>query len=171
MSSLILQSFQCIEETNEVGSDSPYFVIFHGNPNNPAAANVKRIRKEVWDNDTDTGETKQANSLMANNVDKNSLVLVAFLEEDDNADVSGGDASTMGNAMRPMFTALSAGGSASADQLNFPMTMEFLKAIKPHLGNDEFIGLKRLKITALSGQIPMGFQGDGGNYSIKFKMV
>ena len=81
MANLILQSFKCFEETNEGGSDSPYFVIFHGNPTSPNAAKVRRIRKQAWDTTVDSGETVQANSFVIDGVGTSSIVLAAFMEE------------------------------------------------------------------------------------------
>ena len=170
MANLILQSFKCIEETNEVGSDSPYFVVFHGNPTSPNAATVRRIRKQAWDTTVDSGETVQANSFVIDGVGTSSIVLAAFIEEDGDPDISPADLTSIENHMRTFFTAFSASGTTPQNQLTFQMTLEFFKALIPRIENDELCGLAPLKITTTSGLLPLlKFTGDGGDYRVQFK--
>jgi hypothetical protein len=171
MASLILQSFKCVEETDEVGSDSPYFVIFHGDPTNPSAARVRKVRKQAWDGTVDSGETVQANStVVGNGVSARSVVLAAFMEEDNDSDISAGDLTAIENHMRTVFTAFSASGTAPLNLLTMQMTMEFIKALIPRIENDDLCGLAPLKITNTAGLLPaLRFTGDGGDYRVQFK--
>lgn len=170
MANLILKSFKCVEETDEIGSDSPYFVIFHGNPTNPTAAKVRRIRKQAWDTTVDSGETVQANSLAADGVSTSSIVLVAFMEEDNDPDFSSGDLTSIENNMRTFFTAFSASGTTPPNKLTAQMTLEFIKALIPRIENDDLCGIAPLKITTTSGLLPLlQFTGDGGMYRVQFR--
>lgn len=170
MANLILQSFKCVVETNEVGSDSPYFVIFHGNPTNPNAAKVRKIRKQAWDATVDSGETVQANSFVTDGAGTSSIVLAAFMEEDSNSDLSPADLTSIENHMRTFFTAFSASGTTPQNQLTMQMTLEFLGALIPRIENDELCGFAPLKITTTSGLLPLlKFTGDGGDYRVQFK--
>ena len=42
MATLVLKEFRCVIETDEVGDDSPYFVIVIGNSGSPKFSDVHR---------------------------------------------------------------------------------------------------------------------------------
>src|SRR5688500_15460770 len=68
MAALKLVEFKADEETDEVGSDSPYFVFFIGKANTPETAQLVRIRQPHWDNEVDSGDLFKPNTNVAGGV-------------------------------------------------------------------------------------------------------
>lgn len=58
---LYLKEFRCVEETDEVGNDSPYFVVFVGNKSGQPFSDVVRVRDPDWDGAASTGKLFQPN--------------------------------------------------------------------------------------------------------------
>ncbi|MES2070130.1 MAG: hypothetical protein V4488_07270 [Pseudomonadota bacterium] len=172
MANLILKEFRCVEETDEAGADSPYFVVFVGHPGKPESADVKMIRKGEWDNEVSTGDLLVANVPVASGVDTNTLVLVALMEEDVNPDIAGTELSNVRNWMKAVFQAFGSINGASAAQLSPLVMPEFIKALNANLTNDDVVGISRLSITTASGLLPLiNFFGDGGQYKVRFNMA
>jgi hypothetical protein len=167
MAKLILKKFRCIEETDEVDSDSPYFAVFVGDPSTKAST-VHLVRREAWDNETDSGETKVANITVASNVDNDAVVLAALLEEDDDADVTGGNMTLVRNWMQAVFTAFAVNG-LSPSQIAGKVSPEFRRALNIAIANDELIGIKR--VGANPGTKVVNYKGDGGNYDVTFSVA
>jgi len=172
MTDLILEKFQCIEETNEVGSDSPYFVIFVGHSTS-GKSELVFIREEAWDNESDTGDLPvKVNKKVASNVGGSTLVLVALLEEDVNPDLVGGDFDKVKHWVQEAFNSVRASGSATTSKLATQVAPEFVKAINANIGNDELLGVKYLETANTPQSLPpLTIKGDGGEYSIKFKLA
>ncbi|MBI4852254.1 MAG: hypothetical protein HY819_10700 [Acidobacteria bacterium] len=169
--SLVLQEFNCVEETNEVGSDSPYFVVFVGHPGITPTSSVTTLRKESWDNEIDSGDLIKANLTVGTGVNTNTLVLVALLEEDNNPDITGADLINVQNWMQAIFQAFGSILGISLNQLDAMVRPEFVKALNANIANDEIVAVKRLTISTSSGLLPiLKFLGDGGDYRVRFRM-
>jgi hypothetical protein len=172
MANLILKEFRCVEETDEVGSDSPYFVIFVGQRGNAPISDVKTIRKDSWDNNIGSGDFRAPNITVAAGVDTSTLVIVALMEEDANPDITGGDLANVQNWMKSVFQAFGSVGGTSLTQLAAQVKPEFIKALNANITNDEIVNVQRLTITTLSGSLPLvHFFGDGGHYRVRFRMT
>ena len=172
MAKLVLKEFRCEEETSELGSDSPYFVIFHGRPSNPSAADVTVVRKDAWDNEVDSGELWTPNVTVSSGIDTGTLVMVALLEEDWDRDVAGSELTHVKDWMRTVFTAYSAGGSASLSQIAADIKPEFHNALQANTSNDDLVDIHRLTVSSDSGLLPLvHFYGAGGHYKVRFEMV
>jgi len=176
---LILSEFRCDAETNEVGDDSPYFVIFFGDPSNkldPSVNKVKTIRKDMWDNETHTGKLWQPEMVVGGYVDPSRLVLVALMEEDNSCDLVGDALQQINEWMRPTFAAHAVQGKTLA-ALATEMIDEFEQAIEAYRTNDDLVQVLRLPIKSpselnASGQLPLlWFNGDGGKYHVRFRVV
>ena len=173
MANLVLKAFRCLLETDEIGDDSPYFVIFIGHAGSPKFSDVKRIRDPQWDNNVSSGKlVDNINAAVGSNVDSNTLVLVALLEEDNNPDIAGATLTNVKNWMNSVYNAFWANGSATVTQLEASLKPEFSNAIYANLANDDVVAIARLKITTLSGNIPLLYlTGDGGQYRVRFVMT
>src|SRR5262245_54761153 len=88
MVTLRLTQIKCHEETDEVGWDSPYFVVFvgRGHGSGKLSSDLKFLKKWNWDNEFESGTKQTFEMSVATGVEGNSLVLIAMLEEDDNPD-------------------------------------------------------------------------------------
>jgi hypothetical protein len=173
MATLVLKEFRAVEETDEVGSDSPYFLIFRGRPNNPTASTVDIVRFGSWDNEIDSGDFRTVNFAVGTGVDAGTVVLVALMEEDVDPNFTSSN-QAMKNVRGWMKTALQAWGAngATVDQVASSLTPEFAKAINANRGNDDIVSIQQLKITTLSGQLGLlHMKGDGGYYRVRFTMA
>ena len=174
MATLTLKEFRCVEESDEVGWDSPYFLVFEGNPSQPASeAQLHRVRRESWDNEIESGSFRGVNHVIGKDIAGNHLVLCALMEEDNDPDIGGAAFALVQNWMRSVFDAYRAGGSASAQQMATNMKPEFVKALKAARSNDEILGVKHVPLTpAANGDLPLRyFYGDGGTYRVRFTLV
>ncbi|HYP40517.1 MAG TPA: hypothetical protein VEX13_09165 [Chloroflexia bacterium] len=171
MATLKLKSFRCIEETDETGSDSPYFVIFVGRPGATPSSDVVTIREVQWDNEVDTGDFSTTNSTVAGNVGTNAVVLVALMEEDDGPNVIGsGMLAHIKQVMNVWFNPLAA-SNLTPQQIAFQILPTFRMMLDVFNGNDEIVSVKSLRVTTLSGNLaPLSLNGDGGRYQVQFSM-
>ena len=172
MAKLILKEFRCVEESDENDSDSPYFVVFVGKPGSSPTSDVKMIRREAWDNDTDAGELKVANITVADSVGSNSVVLAALMEEDVDANVTGANLMMVKTWMQAVFTAFNASGTATAADIASKIRPEFAKALNATRGNDEMLGIRRVTIPAAPGNVGLlNYSGDGSDYRVRFTVA
>jgi hypothetical protein len=171
VATLVMHKFHCVEETDEVGSDSPYFLIFHGKASNPGACGVVKIRRESWDGEIDSGDTRVPNAVVASGIDTGSVVLVAMIEEDDGCDIGTVELTLVRSWMKAVFPAFAASNTLTPAKLGLKVAPEFAKAIDVALGNDDLLDIDRLLITKLSGQLTaLQLTGDGGHYMAVFDM-
>jgi len=172
MADLILNKFVCVEETDEVGSDSPYFLLFVGRPGNKPTSKVTRIRRDAWDGEIDSGDRRVLNQNVANDVGKSTLVLVALMEEDADPDVGTVGTIVLQSRMQEAFKGIGSVGGIMPAQMESLMVNEFTKAIDSVASNDELISIRRVNINTLSGPLPvLDFKGDGGHYRVHFVMA
>lgn len=174
MGKLYLKEFRCVETTSGPGDDSPYFLIFIGNSGTPRYTRVVKIRKEAWDNTIESGELKQPDELVNDHVSPggSSIVVVALMEEDDNADFSGSTLTQLRNRMKNFYDDIWENSISGQIQSSGPLfTSEFRIALEDFKGNDDILGVKLLNVNTGSGGLPLlNFTGDGGRYRVRFRM-
>lgn len=172
MANLVLKEFRCVIETDEIGDDSPYFVIFIGNSGSPKFSDVKRIRDPQWDNNISSGNLVQVNTTVSSGVGSNTLVLVALLEEDNNPDIAGAALTNVKDWMAGVYNSFWSSGTATVNDLEANLKPEFAKAINANLANDDIVAIARLKVTTSSGNLNLlHMWGDGGYYRVRFGMA
>lgn len=167
MSKLILERFTCVEESDEGGSDSPYFMIYVAEARNgKAKSDVKFIRKEAWDTETDSGDTFKPNITVSNGL-SHDLVIVGMIEEDWDPDFGSPVHQLIAQQMKPLDNLLAAVLTGVDDTVANIVQDEFQRKLKAFCSNDEILGVKRLKNTSN----PLKFTGDGSDYRVKFKFA
>lgn len=174
MATLTLKEFRCVEESDEAGCDSPYFLVFEGDPAQPGSeAQLHRVRRDAWDNEIASGSFRSVNHVVAKDVVGNHLVLCALMEEDNDPDIAGSSFAFVQNWLRSVFDAYRAGGSASAKDMAAKMKPEFRSAITAARSNDEILGVVHVPLTAAAnGNLPLRyFYGDGGVYRARFTLT
>lgn len=178
MAKLIFKRFTCVTETDEVGSDSPYFLFFIGNTNpttKQATSTVKMVREDTWDNNIDSGDSRDISTgdqTIATNVDSNTLVLVAVLEEDVNPDLVGINLLNVQIQAQAFFAFFVTTQNWNLPQLATKMKTVFLDIINSNLANDDMVNVARLTIPSKVGSIPtVHFFGDGGHYTTDFAIA
>lgn len=178
MANLKFQKFTCVTETDEAGSDSPYFLLFIGNidpKTKQATSTVKMVREDKWDNNIDSGDSRDistGNQTIATNVDSNTLVLVAVLEEDVDPDMAGINLLNVQIKAQASFAFFVATQNLKLPQLATKMKAEFIDIINRNLVNDDMVNVARLTIPSKVGSIPtVHFFGDGGHYTTEFALA
>lgn len=168
---LYLKEFRCVEETDEVGNDSPYFVVFIGNKGGAPSSDVVRLRDPDWDGAAHSGKLFQPNLWVHNQVDTNSIVLVALIEEDYAADINASRIAVLKVLMQSKWSIYGSWNLSNA-QLAYLARNDFASYLQDLLVNDEYIQTKSLSISTNVGDLPLlTFAGDGGFYRVRFKMV
>ena len=167
MSTLILERFKCIEDTSEIGSESPYFLIYVAEARNGhAKSDVKVARRDSWDNEVDKGDTFITNMTVSSGM-HHDLVIVAMLEEDFDPDLPSPWNLLIAANMKPLDSLLAAVTTGVDDNLAGIVRDEFRSQIENYIANDEILGVKRVKPSAPK----VHFKGDGGDYEVTFKFV
>jgi hypothetical protein len=170
---LYLKEFRCVTPTEGSG-DSPYFIVFTGNRTNPPRFEVKTLRSEDWDGDTGPNDYFKVQTLVGTDCTTSSVVLVAMVEEDDGPDFTGGGGILIQTMLKAWW--LKYGGSGwsnlSNEQVASLMADKFGQIVRSGLGNDDYMGVKHLKVTQAVGDLPLlTFNSDGGQYRVRFNMV
>lgn len=170
MGKLILADFKCVVETNELGSDSPYFVFFIGKGSDPAAAKLVTIRQPQWDEDVDAGNVFHPN-VVVDSVDDDTLILCALMEEDLNTDITTGTGAfrKVRDHMRALLTAHAVDASLPVAQLAVQLIPEFRKEIDAHRTNDDLVDVIHVPASIdVAQQGPFPMEGHGGRYLVWF---
>lgn len=175
MATLKFRSFQCLQDTSESTSDSPYFVIFVGRPGHLPTSSVVTLRNPTWDNTVDTGDIgtmSAANPTVANNVGLNTVVLVALIEEDADPNLTASAVvDPIGQLMKVVFNPLATSG-LNAQQIASQILPKFKQLLRVVEGDDDILDIEPLPITTLSGPLsPLMLNGDGGSYKVQFTMM
>jgi hypothetical protein len=169
---LYLKELRCVKETEgEWGNDSPYFVVFVGNLAGNPSSDVVRKRDPAWDGQAYSGKLFTPNLLVHTQVGTNSVVVVAMVEEDDNADIGTAQLTTLKMLMQAKFQYYSSWNLTLAQRASL-MSGHLSTYVKDLLGNDDFIQSRHLPIASEVGDLPLlDFYGDGGHYRVRFNMV
>ena len=165
---LKLDRVQCIEETDEIGGDSPYVLVYATSPTNSGVVRIGRWGPGGWDGNVNTGETYYPNGTIATGVQAGWTLWTVLMEEDDGNDISSGDLAYIDSMMWNQWQ-VSFWQSGVLQQLNMMMT--FLNAIDEVTGNDDTVAIRVFPISGSSAGTSINFTGDGGNYTLRFKLV
>jgi hypothetical protein len=172
MSKLVLKRFRCITESNEIGDDSPHFLIFHGKRGQGGAAttsNVELVRRSAWDNTVSSGDPTINADFTVPNAFGSDLVLVAMMEEDWDPDFTGLTLLRLRGWICPFFNSLASSVAFIDGNIANIVLDEYKRGINALRSNDEVLGVKRLSMTATNGLLPLlKFTGDGSNYDVRF---
>jgi hypothetical protein len=167
MSKLILERFKCNEESDELGDDSPYFMVYVAQAGNGSTkSDVKFVRKASWDNNVSTGDLVPVNVTVSEGI-RPDLVIVGMMEEDSDPDLGSPVRQIIAAQMKALDPLLAAVSTGISDNLAEIVRSEFANKLNAFASNDEILGVKRLKNPAN----PLVFTGDNSNYSVKFKIA
>lgn len=169
---LYLKEFRCVKESEgEMGNDSPYFVVFVGNLAGNPSSDVVRKRDPDWDEKAYSGKLFTPNLLVHTQVGLNSVVVVAMVEEDDNADIGTVQLATLKVLMQSKWQYYSSWTLTPAQRAVL-MRGHLASYIQDLLGNDDYIQALHLPIASEVGDLPLlNFYGDGAHYRVRFHMV
>lgn len=173
MAKLILKEFRCVEDTDEIGGESPYFLVFIGDLETGKTA-LKMIRQGSWHNEVDKGELWTVNAPVTDgfNFKPNpTLVLVALVEEDENLDISNFERDKMiAPLLEAKFKSFKDSGAKSVTSgITAGVSSTFKTALALTLSNDDNMGVKRLVTNGQTGNQPLlNYYADTGHYRVRF---
>lgn len=165
---LKLDRVRCIEETDEIGSDSPYVLVFATSPTNPSATAFGVWGPGGWDNAVDTGDTYYPNATIATGVHAGWTLWSVLLEEDNANDLTPGYRAWIANAIYNKWQV--AFWHAPAAQ-QFEMTFGIISAVDHYLDNDDIAAVRKSTVSSSSAGFDVSHNGDGGAYWLRFKLV
>jgi hypothetical protein len=177
MAKLMLKEFRCVEDTDESGSESPYFLVFIGDLVT-GKTDVKRIKQGNWDDEVDKGELWVINApvpFVHNFSFKTNptLILVALIEEDVDVDISNAEVNSF---FKPLLDDVfqnfkNSGATKVTSGISSGVASAFSNLIGLKLGNDDNMGVKRLKPTGQTGLQPiLNYFADTGHYRVRFEI-
>jgi hypothetical protein len=177
MAKLILKRFQCVIDTNELGSESPYFLTFVGDFATGKTA-LKLTRQGNWHNEVDQGETWIVNETVADGFDlvpTKTVVLSAMVEEDEGLDVNSVEINMIRSVLTARLNTLRQAGvtlvnATIANLMASTMKTALQLALSSASGaDDDYMGTRRVPITGQSGDLQLiTFNADSGLYRVRY---
>lgn len=166
MSTLYATKLWCSEETDEVGFDDIYLVVFVGRPSAPSFV-VCPGPGDYWDS-METGDKRNWWIKIYENYNPENLHLVALMEKDSGKDIAGLNAKLVEARMVKLYKDFTqAIPSASNDDLAQLLIPELKDAINDYRTNDERLTTRHVLLGS-SGSVWGKFTGDGGKYWVQF---
>jgi hypothetical protein len=165
---LKLDRVKCIEQTDVFFDDSPYVLVFATSPTNSGAVQFGKWGPGYLDNVVDSGDTYYPNGTITGGVQPGWTLWTVLMEEDDGNDLSSGDLNYIESMLWNQWQA-AFWQPASTQQLL--MTWAFFLAIDDVTGNDDTVALRKFTISGSSAGTDVSFNGDGGAYWLRFKLV
>lgn len=160
---LKLERVHCVEETDWIGGDSPYVLVFATSPTYSGATQFGKWGPGSWDGNVDAGDIYYPNGTITGGVQSNWTLWTVLMEEDDGNDLSSGDLNYIETAV---YNQWQASFWQAAGPQQFAMTMAFLSAIINVTGNDDIVALRRTSVG-----VNTSHNGDDGAYWLRFKLV
>jgi hypothetical protein len=149
---------QCLVETSEIGSDSPYFMVFAASLTNPDATTFGKWGPGYLDNVVNTGETFAPNASIIANVPSNWVLISIMMEEDDGNDMSSLELQNIGNNMHNYYQ-IWFGSSSMPSQMR-----AMLRGMADDYStNDDIVATGYSSVGAL-----VTYSGDGGVYRVRY---
>jgi len=184
--SLVVDSIKCVEESDEIGADDIYLIVFRGRTVPPFNSNLASVGPGSAWSDFDTGET-HGSDVTIDQTQPDAVYAVMMVEKDSGKDISGDAVVGAWKAQtdliwKSIMLGLVAGGlptgSPSAKASGFTgiqnalnglasLYMEFPK------GDDDVISVKRVTITNPGQAQTIRFRSDteDATYDVTFKHV
>jgi hypothetical protein len=163
MSKLVVRALRCVEETDEVGNDDVYMVIFRGSFSLPPDVKVVGGKDTVW-GDMYTSKLVVHDVVLDDPYHAENVYVAALFEQDWNKDIlTGGTWGKVAELWAQNW--LKFPGPKGSEQCALA-ALVWGGAID----NDEFLGVRRiLPILKDGGKGTLViFEGDGGKYRVRF---
>ena len=182
MPKLMLEKFQCVEETDEVGSDNPYFFTFVGQRSS-LTTTVVSTQLSFWKNEVDSGDMIPVHVEITSAFNLNpadTLLICGMVEQDDGRDVSGSKVTTIRTAMDNLFSTWTTGTAVPFSDMHFRRQMrdnlkhliqkEINKISKG--GEDDVMQAALVTLDSSAGLFePVTLRGHDGEYQVWYRRV
>jgi hypothetical protein len=190
MAQLVLKRFQCVEDTNESGGESPYFITWVGNLNDPGASTLTLTAQAYWNNNVDKGP----GSWPVNDVvcaalptpPSKALALAVMVEKDEGRDIVTAEMQSMKqNLQNALQTWVNSGVFDSNGNANFVNTMKntFEAQVRTRLQSsvgadddlmeeDNWRAARRITLTSQPQELAIvTFKGGDGQYNVRYAVT
>ncbi|GAB4055578.1 hypothetical protein [Catellatospora paridis] len=153
----------CHEETDEIGDDSPYFLVFAASTTNPGATAFGKWGPGGWDDEIASGDSYSPNASIVSGVGSSTWRLISLMvEEDYDNDLTAGEIAWIGNNMYNQYQ-ISFWKPAST------MISEMRAALRNttslYLSNDDMVATASSTIGSYASYV-----GDGGSYQVRYTL-
>ena len=190
MAKLVLKRFQCAEDTNEIGGESPYFITWVGNLDDVAQSTLTLTAKTYWDNNVFKGpgawpvDHVVCAKLPAS--PSKALALAVMVEKDNGRDITSSELTDMKSKMQDaLSTWVQSGVFDSNANANFVNTMRntfealVVGKLKSAVGDDDdlmqedgYRASRRITLTGKAEELDIvTFKGDDGEYHVRYARV
>jgi hypothetical protein len=182
MPKLILEKFQCVEETDEIGSDNPYFFTFVGQRSN---FNTTLVTTQLafWKNEVDSGDMIPVNVAITSAFNLNpadTLMICGMVEQDNGRDVTGAKVVSIRESMDNLFKVYVTGTAVPFTDPQFRRQMRdnlegwIEKEIKKSSKGDEDDVMEAALVSVGNSAglfDPVTLRGHDGKYKVWYRRV
>jgi hypothetical protein len=184
--SLVVDKIKCVEESDEIGSDDIYLIVFQGRTVPPFNSGLNVVGPGSAWSDFDTGETHNTDVRVASK-NSDAVYAVMMVEQDFGTDIAGADTVGAWKAQtdliwKSIMLGLVAGGlstgSTSAKSSAFTGMKNALNGLSSLYmnfpkGNDDVINVKRVNIVSTGSSETIRFRSDAedATYDVTFKQT
>jgi hypothetical protein len=183
--SLVVDRIACVEESDEVGSDDIYLIVFQGRTVAPFASGLNVVGPgNFWDDFDSTEKENTVHRIASTNSD--AVYAVMMVEKDNSKDIAGEivgtwQAVTAGTWKGTLLTAIAGGmspGSVAAKNEGFAEIKKSLNSLAslymapiPFFGDDDVIGVQRVTITKPGQKETLRFRSNAedATYDVTFR--
>ena len=184
MANLVLKRFQCVEDTSEIGGESPYFITWVGDINLSKSA-LRLTRKTYWENNVSKGPGAWPvdDTICSGFTLKPSdtLALAIMVEEDEGLDITSSEVESIRSTMASVLETHRKAGFTAGDS-NFINTMKntLESRVKQALSSaagadddlmeeDDYRAARRIVLTGKAEELAIvTFKGGGGKYNVRY---
>lgn len=153
----------CNEETDEIGDDSPYFLVFAASTTNPSATAFGKWGPGGWDAEIATGDSYSPNASIVSGVANSSWRLISLMvEEDYDNDLTAGEIQSIGNNM---FNQYQLSFWKPTTTLISEMRAALRNTTATYLSNDDMVATASSSIGSWTPYV-----GDGGSYQVRYTL-
>jgi hypothetical protein len=184
LANLVLKRFQCVEDTSEIGGESPYFITWVGDITTGQSA-LRLTRKTYWDNNVSKGPGAwPVDDTICSGFSlkpSDTLALALMIEKDEGIDIVSSEVSSIGSTMSSALQTHRQAGF-TAGNANFINTMKntLESKVKQALSSaagadddlmkeDDYRAARRIVLGGKKEELAIvTFKGGGGKYNVRY---
>jgi hypothetical protein len=183
MANLVLKRFQCVEDTSEIGGESPYFITWVGDIVD-GTSTLKLTRKTYWDNNVHKGPGAwPVDDVVSTGLSlkpANTLALAMMVEKDEGIDVLASEIdsirNTMSTVLRNHAEIFTASDPNFISTMRNTLTSKVRQALESSAGadddlmeEDDWRAARRIQLSGKAEELPIvTFKGGGGQYNVRY---
>ena len=186
MSKLILKRFQCVEDTSESGGESPYFLTWVGNLDDPSQSTLTLTAQAYWNNNVDKGPgawpVDHVVCAALPPSPARTLALAIMVEKDEGRDISAAEVQAMKQTLQGVLQTWVSSGIIDSNGVNFVNTLKntFEAQVRAKLGSsvgadddlmeeDNWRAARRIALTGKNEELAIvTFKGGTGQYNVRY---